>query len=73
MEYMNAAASIEPRGIYYYFMAYIKFDYFKRKFMNVPPPYTDYMDMAYDAGLSEADANELFAMLGVEQPAEIAV
>ena len=31
LEYMSAATMIEPKGIYYYFMAYVKYDYFSRK------------------------------------------
>ena len=30
-EYINAALMIEPKGIYYYFLAYIKYDFFERK------------------------------------------
>ena len=29
--FINDAISIESKGVYYYFMAYIKFDYYKRK------------------------------------------
>ena len=34
LELINSAIMIEPKGVYYYFMAYIKYDYFKRKFFN---------------------------------------
>ena len=39
LEYINAALMIEPRGIYYYFMAYVKYDYFERTGeMHFTPP-----------------------------------
>ncbi len=38
---IKAAIAIEPRGIFYYFWAYIKYDYFKRKFLNTKPDYNE--------------------------------
>jgi tetratricopeptide (TPR) repeat protein len=68
LELMNAATMIEPRGIYYYFMAYIKFDYFKRKFLNTTPNYKDYLAKASAMGCSPTDIGMLFDILGVEKP-----
>ena len=69
LEYINAALMIEPRGIYYYFLAYIKYDYFKRKFLNVQPDYLATLRMANEYGYSQHDTEQLFAILGVEKPA----
>ena len=69
LEYMNAAMMIEPRGIYSYFVAYIKYDYFKRKFLNVTPDYAADLAAARTQGVSGVDADGLFALLGVERPA----
>jgi hypothetical protein len=41
MEYVNAALMIEQRAIYYYFLAYIKNDYFARKHLNSPPSFQE--------------------------------
>lgn len=68
LELMNAAVMIEPRGIYYYFMAYIKFDYFKRKFLNTTPSYKELLAQATAAGCSQTDITTLFEMIGVEKP-----
>ncbi len=68
-EYINAALMIEPRGIYYYFLAYIKYDYFSRKFFKTSPTYQEALEMARDYGYSPLDAQQLFAILGVEKPA----
>lgn len=69
LEYVNAALMIEPRGIYYYFLAYVKFDYFKRKFLKVSPDYLQALNDASVAGYSPLDAEQLFSILGVERPA----
>lgn len=68
-EYINAALMIEPRGIYYYFLAYIKYDYFNRKFFKTSPTYQEALATAKQAGYSPSDAEQLFAILGVEKPA----
>lgn len=68
MELMNAATMIETRGVYYYFMAYIKFDYFKRKFLNTTPTYKDYLMQAKSCGCSALDIDILFSMIGVDKP-----
>lgn len=67
-EYLNAALMIEPRGIYYYFLAYIKYDYSNRKFFKTSPTYQEALQMAQQAGYSSYDAEQLFAILGTERP-----
>lgn len=67
-EYIQAALSIEPRGIYYYFWAYIRYDYHKRKFFNVSPEYSEILLMAEEAGVSEYDKDMLYNMLNVNRP-----
>ena len=67
-EYINAAMMIEPRGIYHYFLAYIKYDYFSRKFFNTSPTYQEALGNAIGAGVSPHDIEQLFAILGVSRP-----
>lgn len=67
-EYIQAALSIENKGIYYYFWAYIRYDHHHRKFYNMNPNYQQIYQMAKDAGLSEYDVAELYKILGVERP-----
>ena len=71
LEYCNAAVMIEPRGIYYYFMAYVKYDYFARKYFRTSPSYTELLQTARQAGVSHYDIGLLFDILGVEQPDEL--
>jgi len=69
MSYLDSALMIENRGIYHYLQAYIKLDYFKRKFLNVPPAYTEHLARAKQAGISQAEIQSLFELLGVQRPA----
>ena len=68
MEYLNAALMIEPRGIYHYFQAYIKYDYFERKYLNITPNWKETLQTAIQSGLPQADTAQLFEMLQVEIP-----
>lgn len=67
-EYINAAIMIEPRGVYYYLLAYIKYDYFNRKFFKTSPTYQEALEIAQQQGYSPFDAEQLFGILGVERP-----
>ena len=64
-EYLNAAIMIEPKGIYYFFWAYIKRDYYERKFFKTAPNSKELMKSALDAGLSQEDVKQLTEILGV--------
>ena len=67
-EYINAALAIEPRGIYHYFLAYIKYDYFSRKSFNTSPTYQEALETANGAGVSPHDIEQLYGILGVTRP-----
>jgi len=67
-EYINAALMIEPRGIYYYFLAYIKYDYFSRKYFNTSPTYQEALEHANGAGVPPHDIEQLYLILGVSRP-----
>lgn len=69
MEYLEAAIMIEPKGIYYYFLAYIKYDYFARKTYAISPNYSETLAMASQAGFSDFDVTQLFEILHTEKPA----
>ena len=67
-EYINAALMIESRGIYLYFLSYIKYDYFERKFFNTTPTYKVALANANNAGVSPYDIEQLYGILGVPRP-----
>lgn len=66
--YINSALMIEPKGIYYYFLSYIKYDYYYLKKIKTNPDFDEVLDSALDAGLSVYDVEQLFAVLGTEKP-----
>lgn len=67
-EYLNAALMLDPQGIYYYYQAYIKFDYFHRKFFKTSPDYQEALNTAIQFGLTLDETNRLFELLGTERP-----
>ena len=67
-EYIQAALMIESRGIFYYFWAYIKYDYFERKSLNTTPTYRELLAQAKASGISPLDIEQLFGILGVSRP-----
>lgn len=68
IEYINAAILLEPKGIYYFFMAYIKYDYFERKCLNTTPTYKELLTMVANAGVSDQEKELLFTTLNVPVP-----
>lgn len=66
--YLNAACMIEPKGAYYLFWAYIKKDYYERKFLNSSPKSGELLQQAIDCGCSNFDKEQLFSLLTVESP-----
>lgn len=68
ISYINAANMIEPRGIFYYFLAYIKYDYFERKYLNCNPNYLDCLNYSEEMGTPVLDRKILFDFLGLARP-----
>lgn len=68
LEYINAALMIEKRGLYYYFIAYIKYDYFYRKGFMISPNYQECLKTAITYGVSELDIQMLYDTLCVNRP-----
>ena len=71
MEYIEAALMIENRGIYNYFMAYLKYDFFTRKFLKISPAYSEELENAKNNGVSQFDVQQLFEILNVEKPEKL--
>ena len=72
-EYINAALMIEPKGVYHYLLAYIKYDYFSRKSYKTSPTYQEALAAAQSLGVSFLDFQQLYANLGVTCPEPIAI
>lgn len=69
LSYLDTATMIDPKGIYYYFMAYIKYDYFKRKFLNTTPDYNQLFAQARQAGITQDEVSQLYSLLNTQRPA----
>lgn len=67
-KYINAALMIEDKGLYRYFQAYVKYDYFKRKFFKTSPTWEECFIKAKSIGFSPADVNQLFSIMKQEIP-----
>ena len=70
VEYLNAATTIAPRGIYCHLLAYIKYDYFSRKFFTTSPTYQEVLQKAKELGISDYDISQLYLILGVNKPTQ---
>ena len=68
LEYINAAKLIEAKPIYEYFEAYIRYDYFARKFIKVSPSWQEALQKSNEAGTTETEIELFCQFLGVERP-----
>ncbi len=67
LAYLDAAISIQDKNIYHSFSAYIKYDYFERKFINVTPSYQEEWDIVKNS-ISQEEIKQLFEELEQEIP-----
>lgn len=70
-QYINAAIMIEERGLFRYFQAYIKYDYFKRKFFNTSPTWEECVQQCNHLGVSSFDINNLVEIINQKIPIDI--
>lgn len=73
LEYVNAALMVEDRGVFHYFLAYIKHDFYARKYLNITPNWQEELLIARATNLSPTDCDMLFDILGVVCPAELMI
>lgn len=71
--YINDAISIENKGVYYYLLAYIKYDYYKRKGFGTSPDYMECINNAMQCNLTRMDAEQMFEILSVTMPQELSI
>jgi tetratricopeptide (TPR) repeat protein len=63
--YLETALMLENRGIYWYFLAYIHYDYYERKSLNVSPMWSELLVIARANSVTDADIRLLFELLRV--------
>ena len=71
IEYLDNACSLNTLGIYYYFMAYIKYDFYERNSFNTTPDYKKCIELAEQYGVTDDEKKQLFEMLSVSRPSEL--
>lgn len=67
IEYLNAATMVEPKGIYYYLLSYVKKDFYEKKFLKISPNSQEELSAAVMNNVTQEDIRMLFELLG--QPA----
>ncbi|MCD7917359.1 MAG: hypothetical protein LUF84_02710 [Clostridiales bacterium] len=68
-EYVHAALMIQRKGIYYYFLSYVKYDFYFNKHLRTSPTYQEELQSALRAGLTTREVTQLYATLGTQKPA----
>lgn len=61
--FLDNAVTFKNCGVYSYFQAYIRYDYYFRKFFNVSPDYKEYLIKAKSLSVSKKDIENLFQLL----------
>ena len=69
VNYINQAIAFEPKGIYYYFLAYIKYDYYERKYFRTSPNYREAFALALEHNVTWQQVNEMYELMRVSKPA----
>ncbi|MDL2307562.1 zinc ribbon domain-containing protein [Desulfovibrio sp. OttesenSCG-928-C06] len=69
----NAAIALEPRGIYHYFLAYLKYDFYERKCLNIKPGYAAELEESRRNNICNGDIASIFEILDREVPEAIAL
>lgn len=71
IKYLNCAIASNPKGIYYYFLAYLKFDYYEKKLLLTAPNYRECLVSAYANGVSSKEISDFYALLGKSRPSAL--
>jgi hypothetical protein len=66
--YLSTAINLEPRGVFYYFQAYIKYDYYGRKFFKTSPTWQEALADAKNTGVTANDITDFYQIAGIEKP-----
>lgn len=70
-EYINAAIMIDDRPLFHYLLAYIKLDFYSKKFLRIEPNWEFELRTALSRGLQEEETHDLFELIGQHCPDEL--
>jgi tetratricopeptide (TPR) repeat protein len=65
---IQAAIRLEDRAVFHYFLAYLRSEYYERKFLRGPATSRSSLDRAWANGVQPEDVVELFTLLSVDNP-----
>ena len=55
---------VEPKGIYYYLLSYVKKDFYEKKFLKISPNSQEELSAAVVNNVTQEDIRMLFELLG---------
>lgn len=61
---LETAIMIYDKSYYHYFLAYIKYDFYTKKYLKVVPTYEEELKKAYDLGINTDEISGLKKILG---------
>ncbi len=67
---LDTAVLLQDEPIYHYFLAYIKYDFYKRKFLNIEPSYKDELALTINK-LSDLDITSFYNEINQSEPTEL--
>jgi len=67
IELLNAAIMLEDKPTYHYLLAYIKYDFYERKFLNISPNYKEEFEIS-KSNITKENTDDLFNILGQSVP-----
>jgi hypothetical protein len=65
---IHGALGLDDRPEFHYFLAYLRYDYYERKYLRPPAPWQASFVEAWNTGLTESRIDSLFTLLSVENP-----
>lgn len=68
-KYIKTAITNDPKGIYYYFLAYIKYDFYERRYLRTKPSSKEAFALAIQHGVTRGQIDEMYSLLQVKKPA----
>lgn len=68
IKYAEASNTLQPRAITHLLLAYVKHDYFERKYLQISPSWSDELEAADSYGVTPETLKELSGALNLELP-----
>ena len=72
-ESLTCATMIEDRAVFHYLLAYIKYDFYARRFLRVEPNWQLEFQNALALGITTEESDELFEILEKDCPEELRI